>query len=202
MRSITKKFIKTGAAAVIALGVLTACTKTAEKTDDTEPRTAEDADQAGNSEVAAEELPVFKDVNDREEPKTEEEDAQASAGEETDALHYINEGRDLYGDIWEVGENQFTVIEIYREETEEGGGIMAAPADGTDEQEEAQKITVAYDENTKFVKQKIWDGGAGHEEKEATAADLKKGLTAEMNGNYEGDVFHATEILIVEVSLE
>lgn len=43
--------------------------------------------------------------------------------------------------------------------------------------------------------------GADYEENEGSAADLKKGLTAEMNGGYEGDVFHAAEILIVEVIL-
>lgn len=170
-------------------------------------KSTEDADQAGNSAVTAEDLPAPEEADHGEEPKAEDADAQNQPSEESadaqdssekDTPHYIEEGRDLYGDIWEVGESQFTVVEIYTGETEDGGDIMVAPADGTDE----QKITVTYDESTKFVKKKIWDGGANHEEREGTAADLKKGLTAEMKGSYEGDVFHATEILIVEVILD
>ena len=60
---------------------------------------------------------------------------------------------------------------------------------------------MVYDDNTIFEKQKIWDGGASHEETEGSAADLQKGFTAEMWGSYEGDVFHATAIRIAEVIL-
>lgn len=168
-------------------------------------KSTEDADQAGSTVVTAEDLPVAETLENGEEPKTENaQDAEgdgeipASAdGENT--FHYIEENKDLYGDIWEVGEGQFSVTEIYNEKLEDGGEIMVAQAEET--AGEAPKITVVYDENTKFVRKKIWDGGANHEEWEGTAADLKKGLTAEMNGSYEGDVFHATEILIVEVVL-
>lgn len=225
MRSMTKKLIITGAAArmervmyskrkwifivtvmVTMLSGLTGCGKSMENTD-----------QAGNSAVEEEDLPASEEVDGGKKPEADaqdqtaegEEDAQApgreggedagsTAGEEGAAFHYINEDKDLYGDIWEVGEGQFTVIEIYMDKTEEGGDIMAAPADDSDE---AVKITVIYDDNTKFIKQKIWDGGANHEEREGSAADLQKGFTAEMNGSYEGDVFHAAEILIVEVIL-
>lgn len=69
-------------------------------------------------------------------------------------------------------------------------------------EEGSPKITVVYDENTVFEKQKIWNGGANHEEKPATAANLQKGFTADMWGSYEGDVFHATVIRIVEVILQ
>lgn len=120
-------------------------------------------------------------------------------GAAADKLHYINEDKDLYGDICEIGDMQFTVTEIYMETGDDGGEVMTSIA--PDAQAETPKITIAYDENTKFVKQVIRDGGASHEEREGSAADLKKGFTAEMNGSYEGDVFHATDILIVEVIL-
>lgn len=181
-------------------------------------KSTEDADQAGASVVEAEDLPTSEDEAESQEGMNHEEseaggaDAQAPgqesgegepapAAESGKEFHYIEEDKDLYGDIWEIGDGQFTVIEIYTDKTEDGGDIMVLPADGTGAQEEAPKITVAYDENTKFIKKKIWDGGANYEEREGTAADLKKGLTAEMKGSYEGDVFHATEILIVEVIL-
>lgn len=169
-------------------------------------KSTEDTDQAESAVVKAEDLPVAEALKNGEEPKADDaqgetpeggDDAQAAPQKNDNQFHYINEDKDLYGDIWEVGEGQFTVTEIYNEELDDGSQVMAAPAD--EAAGEAPKITVVYDEKTKFITQKIRDGGASHEEKEGTAADLKKGLTAEMNGSYEGDVFHATEILIVEV---
>lgn len=156
-------------------------------------KNTEEADQAGNSAVTAEDLPTSEERSNGAVP--EAEDVQGKS-----TFHYINEGKDLYGDIWEVGEGKFTVTEIYNEKMEDGSQIMTSLAEGATG--EAPKITVTYDENTKFIRQTIRDGGASHEEKEASAADLEKGLTAEMNGSYEGDVFHATEILIVEVILD
>lgn len=207
MHSIKKKLIIAVLAAVTVLGALTACTKVTEKTEDGETRVeAEDLlppEERDNGEEPEE-------ADNREEPETagadaqtpeqdSKEDGSASEAGEDRKFHYINEDKDLYGDICEIGDMQFTVTEIYMETGENGGEIMVGLAAGAEE--ESSKITVVYDENTTFVKQKIWDGGANHEEREGTAADLKKGLTAEMNGSYEGDVFHATEILIVEVIL-
>ncbi|MBD5550532.1 MAG: hypothetical protein HDQ96_05055 [Lachnospiraceae bacterium] len=169
-----------------------------------------DGDAAGNFAVEAENLPIPEEVDKEQQPKTEDTDVQEPAQENKESgsdssengktFHYINEGKDLYGDIYEVGDMQFTVTEVYRETFDDGAEIMAASAEGAEDG--ASKITVVYDESTKFIKQKIWDAGANHEEREGTAADLKKGFTAEMNGNYEGDVFHAAEILIVEVILD
>lgn len=182
MQSVMKKMILVAATAVIATAILTACAKTTEQTED----------HAAGAEAQDTQAPAQEEGGNG--------PASRADGGEGSAFHYINEGKDLYGDIVEIGENQFSVTEIYMETGDNGGEIMTSIASGMEE--EASKITVTYDEDTKFVKQKIWDGGAGHEEKEGTAADLKKGFTAEMNGSYEGDVFHATEILIVEVILE
>lgn len=191
---------------VMGLG-LTGCTKT-----------DENAETSGGSTVEAEDLPGAKEQGDEkaqtensgngEEPAAEDadkggQDADSSDNSQKDAdissLRSIPDTEaDLRGDICEVGDKQFTVTEIFSETLEEGGEIMVAEAPGT---EGASKITVIYDENTFFEKQKIWDGGAGHEEKEGSAADLQKGFTATMWGSYEGNVFHATAIRIVEVIL-
>ena len=191
-------------------------------------KSTEEADQAGKSAVTAEDLPMSEERDNGAVPEAEDMqgknpeggDGEQAASQDTElfsdltgdgenvpgsaqgesTFHYINEDKDLYGDIWEVGEGKFTVTEIYNEKMEDGSQIMTSLAEGA--AGEAPKITVTYDENTKFIRQTIRDGGASHEEKEASAADLEKGLTAEMNGSYEGDVFHATEILIVEVILD
>lgn len=214
-KNIRKRLIITGVIIVMGLG-LTGCTKTNESTGDAEAPTVE-----------AEDLPAAKDPGDgkasgknaegdeaygenAEDGKSSGDEgggqnAGSSDNDQKDAdiasLHYIpdTEG-DLYGDICEVGEKQFTVTEIYTESNDDGSDVMVAVA--SEAEAESSKITVVYDDNTAFEKQKIWDGGASHEEKEGSAADLQKGFSVEMWGSYEGDVFHATAIRIVEVILE
>lgn len=193
--------------AVTAMMALTGCTKTEES-----------IKNVSDSAVEAEDLPAPEKPEDGEAPAKDgenpaEKGTDDEGGENADSadnsqknadvssLRYVpdTEG-DLYGDICEIGDKQFTVTEIYMEETEGGGEVMAMVA--PEAENESQKITVVYDDNTVFEKQKIWDGGANHEEKEGSAADLQKGFTAEMWGSYEGDVFHATAIRVVEVILE
>lgn len=179
---------------------LTGCTKNGEnaEADSGFAVEAEDlpgADALENGEApagdGADGEPLEGKPADEENPGTEDTDNKAG---------HIPDGEgDLLGDIYEVGEGQFTVTEIYTETLDDGSGIMVMGAPGTET--ESVKITVVYDDNTVFEKQKIWDGGANHEEKEGSAADLQKGFTTKMWGSYEGDVFHATAIRIVEVIL-
>lgn len=219
MKYIRKRLIITGVIMTMGLGLI-GCTKTDESAGDAEASMveAEDLQTAENPEGeetptgnAGDDKAARENSEDSESPEaesTEEEggqDAGSSDNSQKNAditsLHYIpdTEG-DLYGDIYEVGDEQFTVTEIYTDTLEGGGDIMVMGAPGTEA--ETPKITVVYDDNTTFEKQKIWDGGASHEETEGSAADLQKGFTAEMWGSYEGDVFHATAIRIVEVILK
>lgn len=218
MKYIRKRLIITGAIMMMGLGLI-GCTKTDKSAGDAEASMVEAENLPAAENPEGEETPTGnagddkasgKNSEDSESPEaesTEEEggqDAGSSDNSQKNAditsLHYIpdTEG-DLYGDIYEVGDEQFTVTEIYTDTLEGGGDIMVMGAPGTEA--ETPKITVVYDDNTIFEKQKIWDGGASHEETEGSAADLQKGFTAEMWGSYEGDVFHATAIRIVEVIL-
>ncbi len=199
MKYIRKKLIITGIMMMMGTG-LTGCAKNGEnaETDSGFAVEAEDlpgADALENGEVpagdGADGEPSEGKPADEENPGTEDTDNKAG--------HIPDEEGDLLGDIYEVGEGQFTVTEIYTETTDDGSGIMIMEAPGAET--ESAKITVVYDDNTVFEKQKIWDGGANHEEKEGSAADLQKGFTTKMWGSYEGDVFHATAIRIVEVIL-
>ncbi|MCI9295980.1 MAG: hypothetical protein HFI10_00950 [Lachnospiraceae bacterium] len=199
MKYIRKKWIITGIIMMMGAG-LTGCTKNGEnaEADSGFAVEAEDlpgADALENGEApagdGADGEPLEGKPADEENPGTEDTDNKAG---------HIPDGEgDLLGDIYEVGEGQFTVTEIYTETLDDGSGIMVMGAPGTET--ESVKITVVYDDNTVFEKQKIWDGGANHEEKEGSAADLQKGFTTKMWGSYEGDVFHATAIRIVEVIL-
>lgn len=104
---------------------------------------------------------------------------------------------ELSGDILEVGDGTFTVAKIHEETLENGSELAAVSAVGSEE--EADRIAVRYDEDTVFQKRTIRNGGADYEDTEASAEDLALDLTAEMKGSYEGETFHASEILLVEV---
>lgn len=182
MRSITKKWIIAGAAAVIALGVLTACTKTVEKTEDAE---------------AAEELPQQEDADGGEAQTAEGGSAQNT--EDSGGAAVAGEETELNGRIEEVPEDSDDSFIITRLVTEEVNGVslISDDPDGT-------KITVVYSMDTRFVKSTIRDGGENVEETEGSAVDLKKDFTVEMKGSYsdeEQNVFFATDVKIVEVVL-
>lgn len=139
-------------------------------------------------DISGQDLSSEEDTSSNGEPLSKESgtDTNASAQEE------------LYGDITELkGDGEFVVNKIYSEELEDGSGIMVV-GNGEENQE---LITVRYDDKTTFIYQTIWNGGADHEEKESSADELAKGLTAEMKGYYEGEEFHATQIQLVEVIL-
>lgn len=182
MRSITKKWIIAGAAAVTMLGVLTACTKTVEKTDDTE---------------VAEELPQPESADGSEAQtagsgsaqNTEDSGGAADAGEETELDGRIEE-------VPEDSDDSFIITKLVTEEID-GVSLISDDPDGT-------KITVVYSMDTRFVKHTVRDGGENVEETEGSAADLKKDFTVEMKGSYsdeEQNVFFATDVKIVEVVL-
>lgn len=108
---------------------------------------------------------------------------------------------ELAGDILEIGTMQFTVNKITQMTDEESGAeIMVIGAPGNEQ--DMERITVTYDENTKFYKRTIRNGGADYEDTDASPDDLEKEMTAEMKGSYEGDAFHASEIQLVEVILQ
>lgn len=165
----------------------------AEEIPEEEKDTKEPAEQSG--EEPGDTLQGGESGKEAKEQETEEKnpdaDAPAQAGTE-----------ELYGDILEIGEKQFTVNEITVTTDETGGieeAVMVMGAPGNEEL--MNKITVVYDEATVFTKKTIWDGGEHYEETAATEENLAVDLTAEMKGSYEGDVFRAAEIRIVEVIL-
>lgn len=208
MHSIRKRLFITGVIIVMGMG-LTGCTKTAEKTDGgaeasgVEAENLPKAEKPEDKDALAAKVP---DASDTQGNENSGEDNGKQSGEHGGQKGAASSGYNmpdgegnLLGDIYEVGDMQFTVTEIYTDTLDDGSGIMVAVAGEAGD--ESAKITVVYDENTVFEKQKIWDGGANHEEKKGSAADLQKGFTAEIWGSYEGDVFNATAIKVIEVVL-
>lgn len=105
----------------------------------------------------------------------------------------------LEGDIKEIEDGQFTVVEAFTEKSDDGGDIIVLPADGGDDSG-FDKVSVTYDENTLFVIRTIYDGGARSELSEATSADLASGQFVRVWGSFSDSGLKAVQICIVKVA--
>lgn len=64
--------------------------------------------------------------------------------------------------------------------------------------EDAKKIPVKFTEDTKVEHWMIQGGGAGIDMQEASFSDLEEGQGVEVEGNFEGETFVATRVIIEE----
>lgn len=103
----------------------------------------------------------------------------------------------LEGHIKDIQGKQLTVVESVIEKSENGGDIMVGPGSGDDS--EFNKVTVTYDDNTVFVIEYIYDGGARSETENGTASDLTTGQMVQIWGSSTADGVQATQICIVKV---
>lgn len=62
--------------------------------------------------------------------------------------------------------------------------------------EDAKKIPVKYTADTKVEHWTIQGGGAGIDRQEASFSDLEEGQGVEVEGNFEGETFVATRVII------
>lgn len=163
--------------------------------------------EGGSEEAVSAEAENPEESEEKNEsPKTKPQETEDGAEEESEEERSEKDSQEtsdmqeesLLGDIREIGDGQFRVVEAITGETEDGGKTMIVAAAGA---EVTDLKTVVYDENTVFTFQTIWDGGARHEEREGSADDLAEELTVDMKGFYEKEVFHATKIQIVKVVL-
>ena len=113
------------------------------------------------------------------------------------SAEWVDSTPNLEGDIKELKDGQLTVVEAITEKSDNGGDIIVVP--GSEDDSEFNKISVTYDENTLFAIQTIYDGGAGSEMSEATAADLASGQFIRVWGSPSGSGLKATQICIVKV---
>ncbi len=131
--------------------------------------------------------------------ETEGESSEDKRKSPSDApAQWVDSTPNLEGEAKDLKDGQLTVVEYVTEKTDDGGDIMAAPADGDDS--EFNKITVTYDENTLFAIQTIYDGGSRVEMSAATAADLAAGQSIRVWGSLSGSSLKATQICIVKVA--
>lgn len=102
---------------------------------------------------------------------------------------------DLSGEIQEISAQTFVLNEIIEEEGEGGTEIAALPLD----EAEMNLITAVWDENTRFTRRTIKNGGADYEDSESSPEALETGAMVNLWGSYEGDVFRASQVRLTEV---
>ena len=106
-----------------------------------------------------------------------------------------SEEPDLSGEIREISDQTFVLNEIIEEEGEGGTEIAALPLD----EAEMSLITAVWDENTRFTRRTIKNGGADYEDSESSPEALETGAMVNLWGSYEGDVFRASQVRLTEV---
>ena len=132
------------------------------------------------------------DSTQKEQPEAQSQSTSGTSAE------WVDSTPNLEGDIKELKDGQLTVVEAITEKSDNGGDIIVVP--GSEDDSEFNKIAVTYDENTLFAIQTIYDGGAGSEMSEATAADLASGQFIRVWGSPSGSGLKATQICIVKVA--
>ena len=217
-----KMILLTGVLCILSLAVC-ACGKTEEASDTPEPQVVqgepipeddtEDDASAPEPEADAEGTDTGNEPESPEaspEPQSgesssqgtdstqkEQPEAQSQSTSGTSA-EWVDSTPNLEGDIKELKDGQLTVVEAITEKSDNGGDIIVVP--GSEDDSEFNKISVTYDENTLFAIQTIYDGGAGSEMSEATAADLASGHFIRVWGSSSGSGLKATQICIVKVA--
>ena len=221
-RKTGKMILLTGVLCILSLAVC-ACGKTEEASDTPEPQVVqgepvpeddtEDDASAPEPEADAEGTDTGNEPESPEaspEPQSgesssqgtdstqkEQPEAQSQSTSGTSA-EWVDSTPNLEGDIKELKDGQLTVVEAITAKSDNGGDIIVVP--GSEDDSEFNKIAVTYDENTLFAIQTIYDGGAGSEMSEATAADLASGQFIRVWGSPSDSRLKATQICIVKVA--
>lgn len=216
-----KMILLAGVLCILSLAVC-ACGKTEEASDTQEPQVVqgepipeddtEDDASAPEPEADAEGTDTGNEPESPEvspEPQSGESSSQGTDSAQKEqpeaqsqstsgiSAEWVDSTPNLEGDIKELKDGQLTVVEAITEKSDNGGDIIVVP--GSEDDSEFNKISVTYDENTLFAIQTIYDGGAGSEMSEATAADLASGQFIRVWGSPSGSGLKATQICIVKV---
>ena len=219
-RKTGKMILLTGVLCILSLAVC-ACGKTEEASDTQEPQVVqgEPIPEDDTEDDASAPEPDAEGTDTGNEPESPEASPEPQSGESSSqgtdstqkeqpeaqsqstsgtSAEWVDSTSSLEGDIKELKDGQLTVVEAITEKSDNGGDIVVSPGSGDDS--EFNKVAVTYDENTLFAIQTIYDGGAGSEMSEATAADLASGQFIQVWGSSSGSGLKATQICIVKVA--
>lgn len=100
----------------------------------------------------------------------------------------------LSGRVRSMGDNSVIISKIFIEESEDGNSdIVYLPGEG-DQKEEL--VTVNFTDHTEFHYWVIKSGGENIDMREASFSEIKEGSRLEMYGNYDGEAFIASKVII------
>ena len=195
-----KKWMMTVCMSMMLLTAVTGCAKTTQPPSQTKEETGNrENDQAvpEESDDEAEKQTKLEEPSDDEdaESHTEEQARQdeGSGPEEQSAPRKVafSEGTEhLGGKVQSITDDGM----IFAQTTILGEDSMVTLVDEKD----AKKISVKFTADTKVEHWVIQGGGAGIDMKDMTVSDIRAGQGVELEGNYAGDIFVATRVLIEE----
>lgn len=180
----------------------TGCTKTEETSQQTQEETGNEADNPDNQEALEKTDNKTDDHEDTDETFGQNEQNQSDSaneaddqsGQSTPQKYNPSKGTEhLGGKVQSVSDDGMIVAKT----TVMGEGEDAGMVTIVDEKD-AEKITVKFTADTRVEHWIIQGGGAGIDMRDAALSDLKSGLGVELEGDYEGENFIATRILIEE----
>lgn len=106
---------------------------------------------------------------------------------------------DFSGEVWKIGEDSFFIAEKKVMLDEDGSIISSSPSSNA-EIPDSDLIEVVFDEDTYFYMRTIQGSGESHEDADAGFSDLEKGISVELKGSFEKEIFYAEEIRILKIS--
>ncbi len=128
--------------------------------------------------------------------KSDEEEVEPENKEDTDKeADFVvpEQGEEhLSGKVRNLGDNSVTISKIFVEENE-NSDIVYLPEEGSQEEE---LVTVNFTDDTEFHFWVIRSGGGDIDMRESSFSEIQEGYGLEMYGNYEGDSFLASKVII------
>ena len=128
--------------------------------------------------------------------KSDEEEVEPENKEDTDKeADFVvpEQGEEhLSGKVRNLGDNSVTISKIFVEENE-NSDIVYLPEEGSQEEE---LVTVNFTDDTEFHFWVIKSGGGDIDMRESSFSEIQEGFGLEMYGNYDGDSFIASKVII------
>lgn len=100
----------------------------------------------------------------------------------------------LSGRVRSMGDNSVIISKIFIEESEDGNSDIVYLPGEEDQKEEL--VTVNFTNHTEFHYWVIKSGGDNIDMRESSFSEIKEGSNLEMYGNYDGEAFIASKVII------
>ncbi len=179
---------------------MTGCTKAGEKAEGQEDEVIR-IEASADENAAQNESGQQSDDGRQEQKDDQKEDMKEETDPETmeqtsDESGQSQDGNELEGNVRSVGEDSMVVSKVYTY-TEDGNDVAVAYAEeGADD----ELITVYFSEDTEYIVRTVKNGGVNGdsdvEDRSGTLSDIREGNSVLMNGSYEGEDFHAEQVII------